>query len=109
MRTEESLREEIADAKAQLDSICAQMDKAIAHKRGTGQSSDEDWFAQAKAERRRLGRIIGDLQQQLGQVCRKERANRTVSFERVFVRKAEALLPRDLYLLVFTAAQAECP
>ena len=68
MRTEESLREEIADAKAQLDSICAQMDKAIAHKRGTGQSSDEDWFAQAKAERRRLGRIIGDLQQQLGQV-----------------------------------------
>lgn len=69
------------------------MDKAIAHKRGTGQSSDEDWFAQAKAERRRLGRIIGDLQQQLGQVCRKERANRTVSFERAFVRKAEALLP----------------
>lgn len=107
MREESTVRRELQELQVQLDSVVQQLDAAKAKAASTGEYADDNWFTRAKHAKRVIGRNIGRLQTELGEIRRSQKAaasKQSVSFERQFMYKAKELLPKATYDLIFTAA-----
>jgi len=107
MKSDE-IREIIDRLQSDKDLITAQVDAARRHAKDTGQYSDSTWLTKAELAGKIKGRQIFKLQAALGVAAREEKAERSaaaiiannersVPFERAFMRRAKALLPEALY------------
>lgn len=105
MREESVVRREMEDLQVQLDSVVRQLDAAKAKAVSTGEYADDNWFARAKHAKRVIGRNIGRLQTELGEIRRSQKAasrKEAVTFERLFMYKAKEILPKETYELIFS-------
>lgn len=72
--TSAEIRASIAEAQERKDKLTEKLSIARRRAAKSGDYRDNHWFTAKEAEERALGRRIGQLQAQLGEACRAERA-----------------------------------
>lgn len=90
--------------------ITAQIDSAKRSFASGGAPADHKWLTAAEKAKRLKGVQIGQLQRQLSEVLKEERAARTSKgafFGQVFMEVAQKMLPQDVYEQIAAEAISE--
>lgn len=109
--TPEDIKQEMLVLDEDMNSIRTQIDHARARRFKEGIFADPDWWARANSALRHKGRRRQELQNQLGEMNRRQRAENKINSDRddgrAFVRAAKALLTGEMYARIWSEVERE--
>jgi hypothetical protein len=107
----EDIKQEMLVLDEEMNSIRAQIDHAKARRFKEGTFADPDWWARANSALRHKGRRRQELQNQLGELNRRQRAENKAKADQndgsAFIRAAKRLLPGEVYANIWSEAKRE--